>query len=196
MVNRFRILYHSSRDLYQDVFSFSIFSFFKYTTWWHTANYQNCKIQSNTPVPFHINSQCWSLTITHLVNVPVVGGGVDALPFEASLQLLHIPDPHGATHDLPHVGHQQVHLQVNTHTITEAHLRQCFLFLSLSLFFFFFSRIDWDPVKFIMQNSSINRFKQLNRERQPNRDMLQQAHSVSSASLGQRQYKCQSKQAL
>ena len=185
MVNRFRILYHSSRG-YQDVFFFSIFIFqiqhhlmayselpklqntvqHTCTTphqfmalitdsyppgqrtssrgWGRTVNYQNCKIQSDTPEPPCVNSGRWSPTVTHLVNVPVVGGGVDALPFEASLQLLHIPDPHGATHDLPHVGHQQVHLQVSTRTLslkpTWDHVFFFFLSLSLSLslFFFFF----------------------------------------------------------
>lgn len=47
----------------------------------------------------------------HLVSVPVVGRGVDSLPLVALQQLLRVPDTHGASDDLPDVGHQHVHLK-------------------------------------------------------------------------------------
>lgn len=50
---------------------------------------------------------------SHLVNVPVVGGGVNALPLVALQQLLQVPGAHGASHNLPHTGQQHVHL-INT----------------------------------------------------------------------------------
>lgn len=52
--------------------------------------------------------------VSHLVGVPVVWCGVDALPLVTLQQLSRVPDTHGAAHDLAHVGHQHVHLQRNT----------------------------------------------------------------------------------
>lgn len=47
----------------------------------------------------------------YLVSVPVVGRGVDSLPPVSLQQLLRVPDTHGASDNLPDIGHQYVHLK-------------------------------------------------------------------------------------
>lgn len=70
-------------------------------------------------------------TRPHLVSVPVVGCGVDSLPPVSLQQLLGVPDTHGASHDLPHVGHQHVHLKhTGLKLLPEASLHELSWFLS------------------------------------------------------------------
>merc|ERR1712013_179887 len=43
-----------------------------------------------------------------LISVPVVGGWVQTLLFIGGQQLVHVVHPHAPSHDLSHVGHQDV----------------------------------------------------------------------------------------
>lgn len=68
----------------------------------------------------------------YLVSVPIVGCGVDSLSLIAFQELLSVPDTHGASHNLPDVGHQNIHL-TNTNTLISISDSQYQLRLILSM---------------------------------------------------------------
>lgn len=76
----------------------------------HTLSLRAAVTPNHPTKPSKRASTCW----THLIRVPVVRRGIDALPLVALEQLLAVPNAHGTADDLAHVGHQHIHLKRTT----------------------------------------------------------------------------------